>query len=188
MFSKDKMRYCLLHFALKYWYDWQDIYNAIKYRETVSQEYIDDLENCDRSSENVKFITILDRGIYHNSFLQLKKPPFLIFYRGNINILKNLNQETKDDYILFHFCGEEYWKSWQKDIKKAIKTNKKIIIISLYGVGDDIYRRKYWKSKLNDLLVISEYYDSYHLFENIFENKIEESKRIFNKLFEYINV
>lgn len=183
MFSKDKMKYCLLHFALKYWYDWQDIYNAIKYRETVLQEDIDDLENCDLSSKNEKFITILDKEIYHNSFLQLKKPPFLIFYRGNINILKNLNQETKGNYILFHFYGEEYWKSWQKDIKKAIKTNKKIIIVSLYGVSDDIYRRKYWKSKLNDLLIISEYYDSYHLFEN----KIEESKRIFDKLFEYIN-
>lgn len=183
MFSKDKMRYCLLHFAFKYWYDWQDIYNAIKYHETVSQEDIDDLENCDHSSKNEKFITILDKEIYHNSFLQLKKPPFLIFYRGNINILKNLNHETKDNYIVFHFCGEEYWKSWQKDIKKAIKMNEKIIIVSSYGISNDIYRRKYWKTKWNNLLVISEYYDLYPLSEN----PTEEDKRIFDKLFEYIN-
>ncbi|MCI6357858.1 MAG: DNA-processing protein DprA [Erysipelotrichaceae bacterium] len=79
-----KARDVLLYFSLKYIGDWDKIYSAIRNKEKFDEnEYI-----LLKSEVKSNYITMLDDE-YPESLKNIHKPPFVIYYYGDINLLKN---------------------------------------------------------------------------------------------------
>lgn len=173
------MNYYLLYFVEKYNGDWDKIYSALKYREIVPKEKIEKLKNTERT-KNESFLTILDEEYYPKAFTLLKKPPFLIYYQGNIELLNENkkiqitgNYETNytnqyinqiknipNDYVIVN--GN--WKGIDKlIIQETIKNNKKIILIAPCGINNDYFDKSILDICSNNLLIISEYPFKYHI-------------------------
>ncbi len=80
------MRNVLLYFSLKYHGDWEKIYSALDKKEKIPEEK---LEMVAREKHN--FITIIDED-YPRRLKRITQPPFVLFYKGNLNILKKINK------------------------------------------------------------------------------------------------
>ena len=73
----------LLYFVLKNKGNWQEIYKEISSRTSPTDDEYESVVG----TFNQKFITILDKE-YPESLKQGYKPPFVLFYQGNLNLLK----------------------------------------------------------------------------------------------------
>ena len=84
------MNIILIYFAIKYKGYFHDIYNAIKKKEFIP---IDELEIIKNKIENgeIRAITIIDDE-YPESLKLINNPPFVLFYEGNKELLKNDNK------------------------------------------------------------------------------------------------
>lgn len=171
----------LLFFALKYCGNWDKIYEALEKKEKVSVENINKI-NDDIQKGKYKFISILDKD-YPDYFKNAYKPPFILFYEGNIEILKSNPILITGDNQDFSLLKDE--------IKKAIKNigQKYSFVTGLYkGVDQFIYENKNENDKFifiaangldnpyssinkNDLditktLLLSEYPNKTHISKN----------------------
>lgn len=77
-----KAKTILIALALKYGGNWDDMFKAIQNKET---EFPPELIEA---AENQQAITILDDN-YPQELKQVLKPPFVLFYKGNINLLND---------------------------------------------------------------------------------------------------
>lgn len=80
------MNIILVCLALKYQGDWDKIYNALEQKEKVTIEKMTEVEMM-LKKENLKVITILDQD-YPNALKAAFKPPFVLWLKGDIAILK----------------------------------------------------------------------------------------------------
>ncbi|MGX9357740.1 DNA-processing protein DprA [Mycoplasma sp. 773] len=182
------MNEILLYFIFKYKGDWNDVYKAIKNKEEIKEEEFDTFK-FKIHEKNKKIITILDDE-YPKQLLNITKPPFVLFYEGNLNILKQSNRqqciyltgsyETKNiiEYIEKYKNDNDsvfinlYWTGLeQKILKTFLKRNFKVIILLPCGI-------EYAKNNLNlkeflndNCLIISEYPSEYHITKNAFYSR-----------------
>jgi DNA processing protein len=112
----------LLYFALKYQGNWDKIYEALDKKEKIKAEDLATIEN----KINCKYLTIIN-PLYPNKLKNSYKPPFILFYQGDINLLINyfkivgLVQETTiSDYSL---------QQTKKILKELNKENKTILTL-----------------------------------------------------------
>ncbi len=77
------MNNILLFLAIKYNGDWNDIAKAVSTNERVNNQ---ELENCLIKYRKINYVTILDIN-YPRNLLKLTKPPFVLFYKGDIKLL-----------------------------------------------------------------------------------------------------
>lgn len=118
------MRKVIIYLAIKYQGDWQDIYNAIKRKEKPDSDFE---EIINKVNDNV--ITILDKD-YPKVFSSLLRPPFVIFYKGDIsllskNIISVVGSRNPPSYAI-------------NSLKEVIKDiNKDIVICSGLARGID---------------------------------------------------
>ena len=80
------MNLVLIYFAIKYKGYFHDIYNAIKKKEFIQMEELEKIGE-DLSSGKIKAITIIDED-YPEPLKQINQPPFVLFYEGNKELLK----------------------------------------------------------------------------------------------------
>ena len=73
----------LLYLSLKYEGDWDKIYEAIKQKKDFSEQEFLSLKSKHKSN----YITILNDN-YPTALKDCFKPPFVLFYYGDINLLK----------------------------------------------------------------------------------------------------
>lgn len=73
----------LVAIAIKYEGDWQKIYDSIDKRENIEDEYIQKAEAL-----KCKTVTLLDED-YPYSLRQAPKPPFVLFYYGDLSIISH---------------------------------------------------------------------------------------------------
>ncbi len=99
------MNNILLYFTYKYFGDWDKIYASI------SNKVEPDIEDYKRiiKANDSDFITIMDKE-YPESLKHVDKPPFVLFYKGNIKLLSK-------DNIVWPFGSNENLDS-EKYIKK----------------------------------------------------------------------
>jgi len=83
------MNEILLYFSLKYNGDWAKIYSAINSKEPFLKEKLEELKKNLRSS----YITILD-DLYPKHLQHITNPPFVLYYRGNIDLIKQKDIAT----------------------------------------------------------------------------------------------
>ena len=76
----------LLYFSLKYEGDWDKIYKALENKEKISHTSLENVVNQIDSD----YITILSH-LYPQNLKATYKPPFVLFYKGNIENLAQYN-------------------------------------------------------------------------------------------------
>ncbi len=74
----------LLYLSLKYNGNWDLIYQAIREKKFIERDEFDRLSKLQVGP----YITVLDLD-YPKRFLNAVKPPFVIYYRGNLELLKD---------------------------------------------------------------------------------------------------
>ena len=126
------MRNQIYAYAIKYDGNYSKIKNAIEQNE-----------KCEVIYSNEKFITIYDEE-YPKCFLQLKDPPFILFYEGNINLLKS--------NMIGIVGGRECCKE-AKDMTIRITKElaKRYTIVSGMAKGVDAIAHKYAKYSIGIL-------------------------------------
>ena len=169
------MNIILIYFAIKYKGYFHDIYNAIKKKEFIP---IDELEIIKNKIENgeIKAITIIDDE-YPESLKLINNPPFVLFYEGNKELLKNDNKmiltgdfdneninsflddslnELSNDFILISNNSRGLD---QNIIEKIHNKNNKLILISANGLNNPYFAKEIDIEKWNkeNILIISEY-------------------------------
>ena len=165
----------LAYLAIKYDGDWNKIYNAIKFKEVISAADIEQvLSEC-----TTKYITILDDD-YPSEFKNVYRPPIVLFYKGDIEILKNkrtlgvVGARKATDYGLY--ATEKIVRELDKNIvvisglakgidtaahSAAIKYNLKTIAFLGCGINYIYPQENYqlYKDIEENGLILSEYPD-----------------------------
>lgn len=81
------MNLVIIYFAIKYKGYFHDIYQAIKQKEEINFEDLLSIKKMLETNE-IKAITIVDDD-YPESLKLINNPPFVLFYKGNKELLKN---------------------------------------------------------------------------------------------------
>lgn len=82
----EKGKNLLIATALKYEGDWDKIYKAISGREEIEEEYLLKAQQL-----KCKTVTLLDAE-YPEQLREVFKPPFVLFYYGDISIVKDYHK------------------------------------------------------------------------------------------------
>ncbi|VEU59323.1 DNA-processing protein DprA [Mesomycoplasma neurolyticum] len=194
-----EMNLILIYFAIKYNGDFLSIFNALKKQEKIDKNKIIEIEN-DIQNKKIQAITILDKK-YPKEFKYLDKPPFVIFYKGNIKLLKNKSKialtgdkntlkvkkyleqslpEVNKNSVL---VTASYKNLDQNIINYFEKNNGKIIYISANGVNEPFFANKVTIHKNN--LIISEYLDKTEITKIHIKNRNRIMASISNLLVIY---
>ncbi|MGY6171962.1 DNA-processing protein DprA [Candidatus Mycoplasma pogonae] len=186
------MNYVLIYFAYKYKGDFDAIYKALKTNEILDKKTFEYIKSSVDSGK-IQAITILDDQ-YPEVFKYLAKPPFVIFYKGNWNLInnskiisltgqfKNSNveqvfekaiAEVAKNYVLV----TSYFPNLEKEIVHYYQRHAKpIIYISCNGVEDPYFASEVIVSENN--LIISEYPE----FANVSKQRLRERNRLISAL------
>ena len=147
------MDYYLLYFFKKYNGDWNKIYNALKYHELVSKESIESLKN-DVLNNKIDFFTLLDENIYPKSFEKMKKAPFLMYFKGNIDLLKSLDISKKNEFCIL---DAKQYLLYGNIIEFLLTSGIKIILVLPCGFEINFIKNAIKSTIPDNLLIISEY-------------------------------
>lgn len=74
----------LLYLTVKYKSNWEEIMDAIHRRENIDQKELDQI----KAECKYDFISLIDDD-YPEFLKKISKPPFLLFYKGNVSLIKN---------------------------------------------------------------------------------------------------
>lgn len=120
-------REVILYFALKYDGDWETIYSNIKQKERFDYDLYYEFKE---KYKDLNYVTLLDDE-YPKCFKEIYKPPFIIFYKGNLNLLN----ESKTLGIIGSRNCSEYGKKATEYIIKDL--NDEIVVVSGFAKGID---------------------------------------------------
>lgn len=121
------MRNILIYFALKYHGEYERILQAINEKESVSQAELDDLK---KNLPNA--ITIIDEE-YPIELKTIYAPPLVLFYKGDISLLKEKNKLA----VIGSRNPSDYGLEATKKILNELFVCKDIIIVSGLAKGID---------------------------------------------------
>ncbi len=164
------MNIILIWFAIKYKGDWDRIYQALEEKEKISLRELKDLE-LKMKNEEIQAITILDLD-YPNQLKKAYKPPFVLFYRGNKDILKRtfmcasgneLNLDVKkwinnsfEEITFSHAIVSSLYKGVDQFVLKRLLENKKdLLVVAANDVNEPFVANKVEPGE--HILIISEY-------------------------------
>ena len=181
------MNLILIYFSIKYKGDFISIYNALKNKEIVDPDEIDDLE-YKINYENLKIITILDNE-YPEQLKEIANPPFVLYYKGNFSLIKKnalcLVGDTVSDIILAYVhqgieqtsknnvLVTNYFKGLEEVVVNYyLQNNKEIIFVSCNGLDNPYFAKNI--NVDNNSLLISEYPNGV----NINKKRLKERNRI----------
>lgn len=117
----------IIYFALKYNGDWDAIYEAIKAKEAFDGDLFEKMkERC-----HAKWLTILDED-YPQKLKDAFKPPFALFYFGNIELLK----EEKTAAVIGSRKATEYGKMATEKLVNQFVDNG-VVVLSGLALGID---------------------------------------------------
>ena len=93
-----KMREVLIYFALKYKGNWELIHSAINLKEEIDINYL----NVEMGKIKCNIVTLIDQN-YPEQLKKIYQPPFVLFYYGDLSLLKNDSFSIVTLlYLLFH--------------------------------------------------------------------------------------
>ena len=135
----------LIYFAIKYEGDWDKIYSAINKKEKVDLTEIRKVVDENKSS----CITLLSE-CYPSKLKNIYKPPFVLFYKGNINLLDStkktigvVGSRNNSDY------GEKVTTSLVSDL-----TDNDFVIVSGLAKGIDAIAHKACLNKNGNTIAV----------------------------------
>lgn len=161
------MNEILLYLSYKYKGNWELIYKALETKEIINEDLAKKIHQKFKNN----YLTILDEN-YPMSLKKIYKPPFVIFYKGNVDLLQETNHYL---WIFGSYITSQIKKSVQ-ELKKSnwglvsgyfdffekevINDNKqKLILVKNFGIfkKNKSYDEIEDYCLLNNGLVISEY-------------------------------
>ena len=154
----NDMNYYLLYFSRKYNGDWDEIMNSLHRHEFVPKKYIESLKN-DVLKKKIDFFTTLDEQIYPKSFEKLSKPPFLMYFKGNIDLLKSVEISKKDEFCVLD--AKQYFSN-NDVVEFLLDSRVKIILVLPCGLETNFIKNALKSVLPNNLLIISEYSGNYY--------------------------
>lgn len=125
----------LLFFTLKYKGNWEQIYSALAEKEKVDSKELKKINNKIKSY----YISIIDDN-YPNSLKQIYKPPFSLFWKGNLTLLNksmitlvgnDFESEEEFKKIIEYINDYVFVLSYEQKelIEKMLEFNFKIIVV-----------------------------------------------------------
>ena len=124
------MHEILVYLSIIYKGDWDKIYNSIIEKKSVVKSEVISLVN----SLNCKYVTILDSN-YPMCLKTIYKPPFVLFYKGDYNLLSDMNNKIG---IIGSRINTEYGKKATEEIcKDLIEQDDNVVIVSGCAKGID---------------------------------------------------
>ena len=166
------MNYYLLYFSKKYNGDWDEIMSSLNRHEFVPKKYIESLKN-DVLKKKIDFFTTLDEQIYPKSFEKLSKPPFLMYFKGNIDLLKSVDISKKNEFCILD--AKQYFSN-NDIVEFLLDSGVKIILVLPCGLEINFIKNAIKSTIPDNLLIISEY-----------PSNFSYTKSTQNRTFEIIN-
>ncbi|AKX34419.1 DNA processing/uptake protein [Spiroplasma litorale] len=160
----------LLYFSLKYNGNWDKIFEALENKEKIDFKDLKDVKNRIKCN----FITLLS-PIYPVSLKNSYKPPFVLFYVGNINMLLDNN------HFLSLYLSNDHEELSKKSVDctllEAIKNDYTIVVSN-----DNENLKNYFVDQLekNNKVIITINDNIYDFFLN---HNIDYSDNFVNTLF-----
>ncbi len=149
----------LLYFSIKYKGNWEEIFKALEEKERIPINKIFEFHK----KEIDNFLTIMDKD-YPITLKEVYKPPFLLFFSGNVSLLK-----TKTISLFGDWSIRDILKIWNNDknitfvitwekknyslIKKLNENNINFICVSENGINI----KNNLESTSENYLIISEF-------------------------------
>lgn len=119
-------RNVIIYLAIKFKGNWNNIYNELKERSVTDEE----IENANLDFSKINAITIIDND-YPKALKSIDKPPFVLFYEGNKNLLNSKKRLTvigQDNMSTYgKLCNEKIFSDLDKDTTIITDTNEDII-------------------------------------------------------------
>lgn len=185
------MNLILIYFSIKYKGYFYEIYNALKRREFVPIEELEEIEK-QLNNKELNAITIIDED-YPEELKQINKPPFVLFYKGNKKLLlenkllltgdfsneyiENFLNDSIDEIYKKHILISNLSKGLDENIiNYIIEQNKKIILISSNGLENPYFAKDIENLPFikDNFLLLSEYPNNV----NINKRRLIERNRI----------
>lgn len=185
------MNLILIYFSIKYKGYFYEIYNALKRREFVPIEELEEIEK-QLNNKELNAITIIDED-YPEELKQINKPPFVLFYKGNKKLLlenkllltgdfsneyiENFLNDSIDEIYKKHILISNLSKGLDENIiNYIIEKNKKIILISSNGLENPYFAKDIENLPFikDNFLLLSEYPNNV----NINKRRLIERNRI----------
>lgn len=185
------MNLILIYFSIKYKGYFYEIYNALKRREFVPIEELEEIER-QLNNKELNAITIIDED-YPEELKQINKPPFVLFYKGNKKLLlenkllltgdfsnpyiENFLNDSIDEIYKKHILISNLSKGLDENIiNYIIEQNKKIILISSNGLENPYFAKDIENLPFikDNFLLLSEYPNNV----NINKRRLIERNRI----------
>lgn len=169
-----KIRDILIYFSIIYDGDFDLIYQAIKNKEQVDER------TCEKTNKELKYktITIIDND-YPIYFKVLSKPPFVIYYQGDKNLLYKNKRLSVVGSRKASTYGEKITKSLLKDVLEI----EDVVIVSGLALGIDSFAHEIaLKMNRGTIAVLANGIDSYYLKDNYaLYNSIKENGLIISE-------
>lgn len=122
------MEKILVYFAIKYEGDWDKIYQAINKKEKVDVKEMEEVV----SSLDCEYITLINEK-YPSRLKHIYKPPFVLFYKGNIDLINSPKKTI--GVVGSRKCSKYGCFVTEKLVKELTKEN--VIIVSGLASGVD---------------------------------------------------
>ncbi|MCU4116891.1 DNA-processing protein DprA [Mycoplasma zalophi] len=174
------MNIFLLYLTFKNRGNWEKILEDLNKPSKITQDNLQKLQTKVQEIEFQNYITILDKS-YPIEFKNVYKPPFCIFYSGNLELLDHKNKIclsgnylTKNIEDLIEFTTKKLFEKnpdtvlvttaknilEMKIVLNFLKNKQKIIFISSFNIQSIFSSFPELRNFENNFLIISEYYDS----------------------------
>ncbi len=153
------MRDILLYFSSKYLGDWNKIYNALDTKEEINLNKLNALKDKEFNA-----MTILDND-YPTSLKLIKKPPFVLYYKGNKKLLNQTN-------VIWEYGS--YINVWTKKTIDDVKNLLDKIHVTVVTGQTDVFEHHLVNNtkKCNIILVKDSGIDSCLITSKKMESKI----------------
>ncbi|CRX37294.1 / / DNA protecting protein DprA / 168017:168778 Forward [Candidatus Hepatoplasma crinochetorum] len=161
------MREILLYFSVKYNGNWDEIYSALKEKESINYSLYKQILN---RYKNKNYITIIDNN-YPKNLKKIAFPPFVIYYQGNIKLL---NQKE----IIWLF-GAKFLESEKRifyNLKNQFDQKNIIVVLGQSNPFENAFIRN---SNLKKMILVKDSgIDSQIIIDYKIEQKIIENKSL----------
>ena len=123
----EKSRELLLAYVIKYKANWDQVFNAVKNREPIEEEEIEKYVN----SVSSNYVVIGDEN-YPNYLNNFNHPPFVLFYYGDISLIKT-NEKCLG--VVGARDNTLYGETMTRELIKGV--SNKLVIVSGLARGID---------------------------------------------------
>ena len=133
----------ILYYAHKYFGDWERIYDAIEEQEDIDFEAIEKI----KKEWEGQYVTVYSPD-YPSALRKIEKPPFVLFYKGNLDLLKSKN------YIWIF--AAMYDQETNRIVKQNVNEAKDLDMSLVSGYSSEFERSFLKNNPPKDMIIVKD--------------------------------